>query len=96
MEQRFAKAQWILFSDELSSKLIKRVISECKNIGIVMKDSPLAEIQAAIYHATHQNRYLCQQINSFILTDNKTSTNIPSSEEDIFLTASEKKILKEM
>ena len=96
LEERFPKAQWILFSDELSPELIKRVITECTNTGIVFKDNPLSEIQTAIYHASRQNRYLCQQVNSFLLTEHKLPSNNILNEEEVSLTASEKRILKEI
>jgi DNA-binding NarL/FixJ family response regulator len=85
---RFPKANWILFSDELSFPFLKRIYLE-KAYGILLKNSTLDEIKQALVSSQNQDRYICPRIMQFI--------SVPMVQKDagkIPLTSSEQEILK--
>lgn len=74
ISQRFPKAQWILFSDDLSHDFLREIVLVCPKCGIVLKDCSLAEIREALDFASKGKRYICQQITELLLAT-------PSKEE---------------
>ncbi len=88
--QRFMQTQWLLFSEELSLDFIRLVIAEGNHFSILLKDSVLAEIRAAIVSAVGGRRFICQHITEQLLS--------PESEtsEQIRLTKTETEVLKDI
>lgn len=90
MSQKHATAMWILFSEELSRDFVRRLIVMSTRFSVVMKESPLAEIKAAVSNAVHGNRFICQRMaEQLIAVDDRI-------EESINLTPTEKEILKDI
>ncbi len=90
IQERFKKAQWILFSEYLSEDFIRRIIFGCEAFGIVLKDSSLEEIQAAIQYALRSERYVCNRISNMLLSRKPEH----EQKEQPVLTATEVEILK--
>ncbi len=74
ISQRYPKAQWILFSEDLSQDFLRKIVLTCPKCGIVLKDCSLAEIREALDFASQGKRYICQQITELLLAT-------PSKEE---------------
>ncbi len=88
--QRFTQTNWLLFSEELSIDFVRLVIAEGNHFSILLKDSALIEIRAAIASAAGGRRFICQHITELLLS--------PDAEEPekIRLTKTETEILKDI
>lgn len=91
LKERFPKADWLLFSDELSEEFLRRVLLSNQSFGAVMKDSSKEEILTALQYASHHNRFICNHAGNLLLGNRRTTTI-----HDITLTGTEKEILKEI
>lgn len=89
---RFPNIRWMLFSDELSSDLVKRLIISSESYSVVLKTCELVEISMGIFQLFAGERFLCSRITNQILQAQKTS---PSSADNL-LTSTEKEVLKEI
>ena len=87
LQERFKKADWILFSDELSLSSMA--------FGIVMKDNSKEEIITAIQCAIRKQRYICNHVSNLLLSGTG-SPSVTSSTDNHLLTQTEKNILKEI
>ena len=87
---RFPEVRWILFSDELSSDFIRRVVVSSSMVSVVMKDSPMNEIRDCIKAVIAQQRYICQQATEQLIAP----AAIPT--ERFNLTKTETEILKDI
>jgi DNA-binding NarL/FixJ family response regulator len=85
---RFLKANWILFSDELSLPFLKRIYLE-KAFSMLLKNSTSDEIKQALILSHLQDRYICRRLMQFISTSKE-----PKDTEKIVLTHTEQEILK--
>lgn len=88
--QRFMQTQWLLFSEELSLDFIRLVIAEGNHFSILLKDSVLAEIRAAIVSAVGGRRFICQHITEQLLSPEAETS------EQIRLTKTETEVLKDI
>lgn len=88
--QRFKRARWILYSDELSQEFVRHVLANSNRFSIVLKDSSLQELTDAIQYAFDDKRFICQHMTEELL--------IPASqlEERIPLTPTETEVLKDI
>ena len=84
--RRFPAVRWVLFSNELSEGLIRRVSAETK-VSMILKDNSGEEIGAALRCAARGERFLCHQVVNLLLTP-------VSAVEQSPLTASEREILR--
>ena len=87
---RFPDVRWILFSDELSSDFIRRVIASTNMVSVVMKDSPMNEIRDCIKAVMANLRYICQQVAEQLIAPAAMET------ERVNLTKTETEILKDI
>ena len=88
--QRFRYARWILFSEDLSTDFVRRLIASWALISVVLKESPLREIRESINYAIRGQRYICQRMTELLLA--------PSAvvEEEVKLTNTEREVLKDI
>ncbi|MFT3752930.1 MAG: response regulator transcription factor [Paludibacter sp.] len=93
LQTRFEKADWILFSDELSADFLRTLLYNTQNFSILMKDSAREEITSALKEAVKGNRYICNHVSNILLDNNR---NMQSHQTKQVLTATEQDILKEM
>ena len=56
LQERFKKADWILFSDELSLNFLRQILFSSMAFGVVMKDNSKEEIITAIQCAIRKQR----------------------------------------
>lgn len=88
ISHRFTETRWILFSNELSEGFIRRLSFE-QNMSMILKDANLQELTTTLRYNIKGERYLSQNIMSFLLTD---SNHQKEAREK--LTAAEIEILK--
>lgn len=91
LNERFPKAWWVLFSVDLTCDFVRRIISVCPRVSVLLKESPLAEISECINYALHSRRYICQRMTELLLAP--TSAR---AEEEVKLTPTETEILKDI
>lgn len=94
LQQRFKKADWLLFSDELSMSFLRQVLFSSIAFGVVMKDNSKEEILAALKCASRKERFICNHVSNLLLSGSNTAAASPIPQDDHLLTASEKSILK--
>ena len=61
IEKRFPDVRWLLFSDELSERFIRRLGVE-RSVGMILKESSGEEIRTALKCMASGERFLCHQI----------------------------------
>lgn len=89
-QERFKKARWLLFCEDLSEDFIRRVLCGSDSFGILMKDSPQEEITEALQSLSRSDRFICARIANLLANRKKAI----QGEERPALTATEREILK--
>ncbi|MBO4663523.1 MAG: response regulator transcription factor [Bacteroidaceae bacterium] len=87
LSQRFPSSMWVLFSDELTEQLIRRLSVE-QQFCMILKDDTAQEIITALKCALTGVRFLCHQVTNLLLTP-----TIPVEKDDP-LTATERDVLR--
>ncbi|MDR2117976.1 MAG: response regulator transcription factor [Tannerellaceae bacterium] len=91
LHDRFSKANWILFSEDLSIEFIRQTTFSGQSFSILLKDCALDEITEAIHLALlRSERYLCNRVTN-LLQNKKQPSDMP---ERPLLTSTEWEILK--
>lgn len=93
LQTRFEKADWILFSDELSDEFLRTLLYNTSSFSVLMKDGSKEEIMSAMKEAMKGNRYICNHVSNLLLDSSKSVNQYRSKQ---ILTITEQKILKEM
>lgn len=88
--QRFHDTHWLLFSDDLSTDFVRRMVVSSAQFSVLLKDSPMVEIREALTYAIAHRRFICQHITEQLLTPE------PAQEEKVKLTKTETEILKDI
>lgn len=88
LNQRFPKAHFILFCDNLSKKFARRMLLTSKHFHLLLKDSTLDEVKQAYYDLQNNQQFANQKLLVWMEAEEKT--------EKSALTTTEKEILKAM
>ncbi|MBQ8657096.1 MAG: response regulator transcription factor [Prevotella sp.] len=88
VSERFAMTAWVLLSDELTEKFLRRVIYSSHAFSVVFKGSPLKDIRDALQSAAHGQRYVSQRAMEELLSQQREEEKV-----DV-LTATEMEIIK--
>lgn len=91
LHQRFPLVAWLLFSVDLSTDFVRRVVAVSTQFSIILKESPLQEIRDGIQYAMRKRRYICQR-----MTEQLLAPQPGKPEEDARLTKTETEILKDI
>ena len=59
--ERFALAQWILISEDLTPAFLRRVVYSSHQFSIVFKDDPLSSVREALQAASNHKRFFSQK-----------------------------------
>lgn len=70
IEKRFSEIKWILFSNELSEEVVRRLCIE-NAISMILKENSGEEIRSALKCAVRGERFLCHQITNQLLIGQK-------------------------
>lgn len=89
---RFSGAKWVLFSDELSTDFLKRLIINSESYSVILKSCDVDEINIALIQAFRGERFICNRVTNQLLQPPKP---MPETLDNI-LTTTEKEILKEI
>jgi DNA-binding NarL/FixJ family response regulator len=92
VRQRFERAHWLMFSDELSNELLRRLVFGSQDFSVVLKSCGADEINAAVFYALRGERFICNRISNQLLEINRARPEKPDS----LLTGTEKEILREV
>ena len=87
--ERFALSQWVLLSEELTSRFLRRVVYSSHQFSVVFKDGPLQEVREALQSASRHNRYISQRALEAIISQQQEEDEQPS-----VLTNTETEIVK--
>ena len=90
LNQRFPYTRWLLFSEDLSTDLVKMLIASSTMFSILLKESSMMEIKEAIRFCVAGNRFVCQRMMEVLLTPQK------ETKEEVNLTKTETEILKDI
>ena len=89
VSERFSMTTWVLLSDELTPKLLRRLVYASHAFSVVFKDCPLRELRNALEAAAQGNRYICQRAMETILARQQEEEEHPD-----VLTSTEMEIIK--
>lgn len=89
---RFGKAHFLLFSDDLSSDFLRRLIYASESFSVALKNCVSHEIETSIHHAMNNERFICTRVVNQLLS---IHSGTDKKSVDI-LTATEKEILREI
>lgn len=98
ISSRFENVRWIMFSDNLTEALIRRLSVE-PAFSMLLKDSSSSEIQTAIQCAVRGERYLGHQITNILLTPqaaNEKQDKLTNTETEILKLIAAGKSVKEI
>lgn len=87
--ERFALSQWVLLSEDLTSRFLRRVVYSSHQFSVVFKDGPLQEVREALQSASRHNRYISQRALEAIISQQQEEDEQPS-----LLTNTETEIVK--
>ena len=85
--RRFPQVMWVLFSEDLTERLIRRLSVE-QQFSMILKDDSAQEIITALKCAVTGVRFLCHQVTNLLIAPQNTT------EQDDPLTASEREVLR--
>ena len=86
--ERFALSQWVLLSEELTSRFLRRVVYSSHQFSVVFKDGPMQEVREALQSASRHNRYISQRALEAIISQQE------EDEQPSVLTNTETEIVK--
>ncbi|MCR5680793.1 MAG: response regulator transcription factor [Prevotella sp.] len=87
--ERFSLSEWILISDELTPRFLRRVVYASHQFSIVFKDGPLKDLRDALDAVSHHQRHISQRALEVIINQSQEEEERPS-----ILTETETEIVK--
>lgn len=96
LHERFKRADWLLFSDELSVPFLRQILFSSMSFGVVLKDNSTEEVVTALQCALRKERFICNHVSNLLLSGNAVSSPTHPSIKDDLLTTAERSILKEV
>jgi DNA-binding NarL/FixJ family response regulator len=93
LQLRFEKANWILFSDELSDDFLRILLLNTNSFSILFKDSSESEIISALKESIKGNRYICNHASNILIDSTRNQNKLQTKQ---VLTITEQEILKEI
>lgn len=88
ISERFAMTSWILLSDDLTEKFLRRIIYSSNAFSILFKDEPVKSVRDAIKSASEGKRYISQRVMEMIIAKQQ------EDEQPAVLTTTEIEIVK--
>lgn len=90
LSERFAMTTWVLISDELTNKFLRRVVYSSHVFSVVFKDSPVSEVHQALRAAARHDRFVCQRAMELMIAHNE----LEAEDKGMLLTTTEVEIVK--
>ena len=76
--ERFSLSEWILISEELTSRFLRRVVYASHQFSIVFKDGPLKDVRDALDAVSRHNRHISQRALEVIINHQQEEEEHPS------------------
>ena len=89
--QQFADSSWVLLSDRLSIRFLRRIAYETQRMGVVFKGATAQALRAGLQYALRKERYICQQATEMLLDQQRRDLEHGAADD---LTATEVEILR--
>lgn len=96
LHERFKKADWLLFSDELSIGFLQQILFGSTAFGVILKDNSKEEILTALQCTSRKERFICNRVSNLLLARNSQASASHPALQDGLLTPAERSILKEI
>ena len=96
---RFAKSQWILISEDLTTDFIAQIYYSSRNISILFKDAPINDLVNALHSASEGERFISQRAAEILLNQRQkeeVETNLTQTEVEILNAIAQGKTTKEI
>ncbi len=96
---RFAKSQWILISEDLTTDFIAQIYYSSRNISILFKDAPINDLVNALHSASEGERFISQRAAEILLNQRQkeeVETNLTQTEVEILKAIAQGKTTKEI
>ena len=87
--ERFSLSDWILVSEELTPRFLRRMVYSSHQFSIIFKDGPLQEVREALEAVGRHQRFISQRALEVIISQHNEEEEQPS-----VLTATEVEIVK--
>ena len=87
--ERFSLSDWILVSEELTPRFLRRMVYSSHQFSIIFKDGPLQEVREALEAVGRHQRFISQRALEVIISQQQEEEEQPS-----VLTATEVEIVK--
>ena len=87
--ERFSLSDWILVSEELTPRFLRRMVYSSHQFSIIFKDGPLQEVREALEAVGRHQRFISQRALEVIISQQQEEEEQPS-----VLTATETEIVK--
>ena len=87
--ERFSLSDWILVSEELTPRFLRRMVYSSHQFSIIFKDGPLQEVREALEAAGRHQRFISHRALEVIISQHHEEEEQPS-----VLTATEVEIVK--
>ena len=97
--ERFALSEWILISDELTPKFLRRVVYASHQFSIVFKDGPLGEVREALQVVSLHQRFISQRALEVIINQQQEDDHpsiLTETETEIVRAIAQGKTTKEI
>lgn len=88
--ERFALAQWILISEDLTPQFLRSIVYLSNQFSIVFKDGTLKDVRDALEAVSHHNRHISQRVLESILNQQQQE----QEEQPSILTETETEIVR--
>lgn len=88
--ERFALAQWILISEDLTPQFLRSIVYLSNQFSIVFKDGTLKDVRDALEAVSHHNRHISQRVLETILNQQQQE----QEEQPSILTETETEIVR--
>ena len=97
--ERFSLSQWILISDELTPRFLRRVVYASHQFSIVFKDGPLSDLRAALDAVGSYGRHISQRALEVIISQHQEEEHpsiLTETETEIVRAIAQGKTTKEI
>jgi DNA-binding NarL/FixJ family response regulator len=79
---RYARARWILFSDDLNESFLRRVVPE-RHFSVLMKDDSIEEISQALLNGIAKKQFLSERVKLVLQNKKELNERIPLSNTEV-------------
>ena len=91
LHERFPMVQWIMFSVDLTTDFVRRLIAISPRFSVLLKESTMHEIRECIHYALDHQRYICQRMTELLL-----APVVEKRLDEVKLTPTETEVLKDI